>query len=62
MTNAEKYLKDGVDIKQMATEMVDFFNFSPYEGIGENHIEEFFDKELKPTLTEAEGIDRRQND
>lgn len=54
MTNAEKFLKDGVDIKQMATEMVDYFNFPAYEGIGEGSIEEFFGKEAKPTLTEDE--------
>ncbi len=64
MTNAEKYLKDGVDIKQMATEMVDYFNFPPYEGIGEGSIEAFFDKEIRPTLTEDErailgNIDKR---
>lgn len=56
MTNGEKYLKDGVDIKQMATEMVDYFNFPPYEGIGEGNIEEFFGKEVKPTLTEDERV------
>lgn len=56
MTNAAKYLKDGVDIKQMATEMVDYFNFPPYEGIGESSIEEFFGKEVQPTLTEDERV------
>lgn len=56
MTNAEKYLKDGVNINQMATEMVDYFNFPAYEGIGESSIEAFFDKEVKPTLTEDERV------
>jgi len=56
MTNGEKYLKDGVDIKQMALEMVDYFNFPPYEGIGESNIEEFFGKEVKPTLTKDERV------
>lgn len=62
MTNAEKYLKNGVDIKQMATEMVDFFDFPPYEGIGESNIEEFFGKEVKPTLTEDERVILRNID
>jgi len=62
MTNAEKYLKEGVDINQMATEMVNYFNFPPYEGIGESSIEAFFDKEVKPTLTEDERVILRNID
>lgn len=56
MTNAEKYLKDGADVKQMATEMVNYFNFPPYEGIGEGSIEEFFNKKVQLTLTEDERV------
>ena len=56
MTNAEKYLKDGVNIRKMAEEMVDFWDFPPCEGIGPNHVEEYFATETKPTLTEDERV------
>lgn len=56
MTNAEKYLKDGVNIRKMAEEMVDFWDFPPCEGICPNHVEEYFAMKAKPTLTEDERV------
>ena len=54
MTNAEKYLKDGVDIEKMAEEMVDLWNFPPCEGICPADIVDYFNMQTKPTLTEDE--------
>lgn len=56
MTNGEKYLKDGVDIEKMAEEMVDLWNFPPYEGISPADIVDYFNMKTKPTLTEDERV------
>ena len=54
MTNGDKYLKDGVDVKQLSREM---FNFLVDDDIPlKIHIELFFAQPIKPTLTEDEKV------
>lgn len=55
VTNGEKYLKDGVDINQLASEMCKEY----YEDTSLTIpllLCTFFDKEIKPTLTEDERV------
>ena len=52
MTNAEKFLKDGVDIENFANSLCEFVgNFELRNG-----IKNFLNKEAKPTLTEDERV------
>ena len=54
MTNAEKYLKEGVDVWQLANEIKKYsentIQLMPF------NIEEFFKQQVKPTLTEDERV------
>ena len=57
MTNADKYLKDGVDVEELATEINELMLFcqnyaQPFRAC----LVEFFNKPLKPTLTEDEKV------
>jgi len=54
MTNADKYLKEGVDLVELARNLYHYF-----EEEGQNYpcdIVNFFDKSLKSTLTEDEKV------
>lgn len=54
MTNAEKYLKDEVDVWKLANEIKTYsektIQFMPF------NIEAFFKQQVKPTLTEDERV------
>lgn len=54
MTNAEKYLKDGVDVWKLANEIKKYsentIQLMPF------NIEEFFKQQVKPTLTKDERV------
>ena len=54
MTNAEKYLKDGIDLGELASELTEFINES--ENLLEDDIVYFFRGRTKPTLTEDERV------
>ena len=60
MTNAEKYLKDGVTIKEFAVEITKQISkwdeLSYYSNNIENDIIDFLSTEAKPTLTEDERV------
>lgn len=53
MTNAEKYLKDGVDIGQLAKKL-GFFLENTCEFNWQDSIANYFKQKAKPTLTEDE--------
>ena len=59
MTNAEKYLKDGVDIyelsREIATEYARESSLDWYKHIEETVVR-FFENQVKPTLTEDEKV------
>ena len=52
MTNAEKYLKDGVDIENFTNSLCGFVENWELR----NGIKNFLKKEVKPTLTEEERV------
>lgn len=55
-TNAEKYLKDGIDISELASELtIETYN-APVESNLEDIIVSFFNKQLTPTLTDDERV------
>lgn len=59
MTNAEKYLKDGVDVEELSNGIVMFEVKEIGWQIAENEkdrIKRFFEQSLKPTLTEDEKV------
>lgn len=60
MTNAEKYLKDGVDIGQLAREITEL-NWSNDDCL-EDNITMYFRQKVKPTLTEDEKVILRNID
>lgn len=55
MTNAEKYLKDGVDIEQLARNL-GFFLENTIEFGWQDSIVNYFKQKTKPTLTEDERV------
>ena len=54
MTNEEKYLKDEVDVEELANKFVEYF-LGCGEILEESFIS-FFKQEAKPTLTEDEKV------
>ena len=61
MTNAEKYLKDGVSVEELARKIDQYCydNETPDEDTGlstEELVAMFFEEEIKPTLTEDERV------
>ena len=63
MTNAEKYLKDNVNIHEIACEMVKFLdNETNASNIFIDDIETYFMRKTKPTLTEDERVILRNID
>ena len=66
MTNAEKYLKDGVDIKEFAiklTKQISKWDELSYYSEGmENDIVAFLEEQTKPSLTEDERVILRNID
>lgn len=60
MTNADKYLKEGVDIAKLAREIVEL-NYSNDICL-EDNITLYFRQEVKPTLTEDERVILRNID
>lgn len=58
MTNAEKYLRDGVDIEKFAEELIYYIDniCSEPQDIYPIHIKNFFKKQVKPTLSEDEKV------
>lgn len=58
MTNAEKYLKDGVDIENFTNSLCGFVENWELR----NGIKNFLKKEAKPTLTEDERVILRNID
>lgn len=60
MTNAEKYLKDGVDIGQLAREITEL-SWSNDDCL-EDNITLYFRQQAKPTLTEDERVILRNID
>ena len=56
MTNAEKYLKDGVDINEIATGIDTIFMNEVDVANVEIATKEFFSRETKPTLTDDERV------
>lgn len=60
MTNAEKYLKDGVDIKEFSRNMFNYLvnRDEPLKIKIENYLKE----DIKPTLTEDERVILRNMD
>ena len=52
MTNAEKYLKDGVSVKEFARVILEETTFDPKQ----EDIIAFLNKPCKPTLTEDERV------
>lgn len=63
MTNAKKYLKDGVSVYELASELYEFTN-----DIEEKHkylkgmMQDFFNTSIPPTLTEDERVILRNID
>ena len=56
MTNADKYLKDRVDVEEFIGKIKNYFD-CPYEGGPcTKSIENFFNQSVKPTLTEDEKV------
>ena len=56
MTNADKYLKDGVDVNELINKIKNYFD-CPYDGGPcTKSIENFFNQPIKPTLTEDEKV------
>jgi len=55
MTNSEKYLKDGVDIEELATKIIEYGVFGD-TATWKQAIIEFMNKSAKPTLTEDEQV------
>lgn len=58
MTNAEKYLKDGVDIEKLADEILKFNaeTFERERTCFNDNLEKFFKQQAQPTLTEDERV------
>lgn len=59
MTNAEKYLKDGVDIEEFTKDIFKNAQISTLEFIpviAEKALREYLRKRVKPTLTEDERV------
>ena len=57
MTNAEKYLKDGVSVEELAKEVELYIAEEyPTSFIFPKSIENYFKAEAKPTLTEDERV------
>ena len=52
MTNAEKYLKDGVDVKRFAEELAIYM----YNSKNTEMIDNFLNETIKPILTEDEKV------
>jgi len=65
MTNAEKYLKDGISAEEFIEAYLNF-SFSRVWGKDENSFEnitkKFFEQEVKPQLTEDERVILRNID
>lgn len=55
MTNADKYLKDGVDVEELATKIIEYGVFGD-TATWKQAIIEFMNKQVKPTLTEDEKV------
>lgn len=64
MTNAEKYLKDGVDYIELARQLSDFiYNKSPVKKcVFPDEIVKFFEEPVKLVLTEDERVILRSID
>jgi len=62
MTNAEKYLKDGVEYKELSEEIAEFITIKDKSHCAADFnmlvlaLDLFFEEETKPTLTEDEKI------
>ncbi len=57
MTNADKYLKDEVDIEELGTALRIYVHSIDCDGLDLKHsIIKFFEKSAKPTLTEDEKV------
>jgi len=55
MTNEEKYLKDGVDVEELATKIIEYGVFGD-TATWKQAIIEFMNRPAKPTLTEDERV------
>lgn len=68
MTNAEKYLKDGVDVEEFVKDIFNpinkatntTFEYTPY--INSKELKKYLKKEIKPYLTEEERVILRNID
>jgi len=56
MTNANKYLKEGVDVRKLAEELYNYLTNIETEGAITETIEHFFGASCKPTLSEDEKV------
>ena len=55
MTNAEKYLKDGVIYHNLSCEIALYISNSLKSGLVQN-IDDFFKQQVKPTITDDERV------
>ena len=56
MTNAEKFLKDGVDIKELCNGFSKFVNENGWTGQTDCTLIDYLKQPCKPTLTEDERV------
>lgn len=61
MTNGDKYLKDGVDVEELAAKIIEYGVFGD-TATWKQAIIEFMNKQVKPTLTEDEKVILRNVD
>lgn len=62
MTNAEKYLKDGVNVEELADMIAKHYDTTGDSFCVSGMIQDFFKAEVKPTLSEDERIILRNVD
>lgn len=55
MTNADKYLKDGIDVGDFWNDFIDYIDEHSL-GFNANNFETFLNDNVKPTLTEDEKV------
>jgi hypothetical protein len=58
MTNAQKYLKDGVDIREFVNEYADYYVEETVKGpvVIRVNLKKFLEEQVQPTLTEDERV------